>query len=56
MLVSADLSHTHPSQAHLPGYTKGPGVQPFAITVNGAAKTYDVSPHSRLPQRAQVHL
>jgi aromatic ring-opening dioxygenase LigB subunit len=41
MLVSADLAHTHPSQAHLPGYTKGPGVQPFAISAEGAAKTYD---------------
>ena len=30
VLGSADLAHTHPSEHHLPGYTLGPGAQPFA--------------------------
>ena len=30
VLISADLAHTHPSEHHLPGYTLGPGAQPFA--------------------------
>lgn len=41
VLVSADLSHTHRSDAHLPGYTEGVGMQPFAISVEGAARLYD---------------
>jgi aromatic ring-opening dioxygenase LigB subunit len=41
LLISADLSHTHRSDAHLPGYTQGVGVQPFAISDDGAARVYD---------------
>ena len=41
VVISADLSHTHRSDAHLPGYTQGVGVQPFAISDEGAARVYD---------------
>lgn len=41
VVISADLSHTHRSDAHLPGYTTGVGVQPFAISKESAADVYD---------------
>ena len=41
LLISADLSHTHRSNAHLPGYTEGVGKQPFEISNDGAAQVYD---------------
>lgn len=46
VVVSADLSHTHPSTYHLPGYTigtAGAAAQPFVISKPGAAAEYDTA-------------